>query len=92
MLEIFALRALLVALPFAVWFAWRAWAIRSGRDMGATPWAWLFAAGMVLVGLSLMATALTHRDNRGLVYVPAETSPDGRVSEGHFERREATKP
>jgi hypothetical membrane protein len=92
LLEVFALRALLVIAPFAVWFAWRAWAIRSGRDMGATPWAWLLAAGLVLVGLSLMATAFTHRDNRSQVYVPGEVAPDGSVTPGRFETRPKPRP
>lgn len=92
MLEVFALRALLLALPFAAWFAWRAWAVRNGREMGATPWAWLLAAGLVLVGASLMATAFTHRDNRGQVYVPGEVQADGSVTPGHFERRKDARP
>lgn len=79
------IRAVLLALPFAVWFAWRAWARRSGREMGATPWAWLLAAGLVLVGASLLASAAFRGDNEGDVYVPGEVTADGSVSKGHFE-------
>ncbi|MDB5422902.1 MAG: hypothetical protein JWQ29_318 [Phenylobacterium sp.] len=75
-----------MALPFAVWFLWRAWARRTGREMGATPWPWLFAIGAVLVGLSLMATVAFHEDNRGERYVPAEAGPDGAVTGGRFEK------
>ena len=85
MLRLMILRAGLVALPFAIWFLWRAWARRSGREMGATPWPWLFAAGAFLVGLSLMATAIFHEDNRGERYVPAEVQPNGEVTGGRFE-------
>ncbi|HEX5377051.1 MAG TPA: hypothetical protein VFW47_00675 [Phenylobacterium sp.] len=79
-------RVLLLAAPFAAWFIWREVARRTGRPMGSTPWPWLFAAGAVLVGLSLMASAMFHDDNRAEIYVPAVTSPDGRVSPGHFEK------
>ena len=87
MLRVFLSRALLIAAPFVVWFVWKWWAERTGRPMGATPWAWLVAAGAVLVGLSLLATPLFHRDNRGEVYVPGEVTAGGRVSPGHFEKQ-----
>jgi type VI protein secretion system component VasK len=85
LLRLLLSRAILLALPFIGWFVWRWWARRSGHQMGSTPWPWLFAAGAVLVGLSLMATAVFHRDNRGETYVPGETRADGTVTEGHFE-------
>jgi hypothetical protein len=80
-------RGLLVAAPFVAWYLWAAWAKRTGRPMGSTPWAWLVAAGGALVGLSLIATVVLHRDNRGDRYVPGEVTADGRVTEGHFEKR-----
>ena len=92
LLEILALRALLVSLPFAVWFVWRDVARRSGREMGSTPWAWLFTIGAVLMGLSLMATVVFHADNRGEVYIPGEPLDDGSVSSGRFEPRTPVKP
>lgn len=79
-------RALLVAIPFLVWFAWAAVARRTGREMGATPWAWLAAAGGLLLGLSLLFSVILQPDTRGEVYVPGETSADGRVTAGHFEK------
>ena len=84
LLRIVLARALLIAAPFAVWWVWREVARRTGRPMGSTPWAWLVAAGAVLVGLSLMATAVFHPDNRGAAYVPAQTRPDGSVTPGRF--------
>jgi hypothetical protein len=85
LLRIVLTRAALMALPFVIWFVWRAWAQRSGREMGATPWGWLVGAGAILVGLSLMATVVVHKDNRGERYVPAEALPDGQVTGSRFE-------
>ncbi len=87
MLRLLLLRGALMAAPFAAWFLWRAWARRNGREPGATPWAWLFAAAGVLLALSLMATAIFHTDTRGQTYVPGEVGPDGRVTEGRYETR-----
>lgn len=87
MLRQIILRGALIAAPFVLWFLWAAWARRSGRPMGSTPWAWLVAAGGALVGLSLLASVIFHRDNRAERYVPGEVTPSGRVTEGHFEKR-----
>jgi hypothetical protein len=81
------IRGGLIAAPFVVWFVWAWWARRTGRPIGSTPTPWLFAAGALLVALSLIATVVFHRDNRGDRYVPAEVTAGGRVTEGHFERR-----
>jgi hypothetical protein len=81
-----AIRLLLLAAPFAVWFVWRGMARRTGRPMGSTPWVWLFAAGAMLTGLSLIASVVVHSDNRGEAYVPAQAAPDGRVSTGYFDK------
>ena len=85
MLGVFILRALLVALPFAVYFGWRELARRQGREVGATPWGWLVAAGMVLLGLSLMVTVVFRADTRGQTYVPAEAQPGGAVRPSRFD-------
>lgn len=82
----------LFAVPFVVWLAWWAWARYTHRPMGSTPWPWLFAAGAFLVGISLIAGAVFHRDNRGEVYVPAEVTASGQVIRGHFEERAPKKP
>jgi membrane protein YdbS with pleckstrin-like domain len=89
LLRVLLVRAVLFALPFAVWFVWREIARRTGRDVGSTPWAWLFAAGAVLAALSLMATVVFQRDNRSETYVPADTTADGEVVSGHYEKSEA---
>ncbi len=84
--EVIAWRSVLLALPFAVWFIWQAWARRTGREMGSTPFAWLVAAGAVLVGLSLFAQVIFHSDNRHDRYVPGEVNASGAVTKGYFER------
>ena len=86
LLRVLILRAGLLATPFVAWMIWRAVARRTGREMGSTPYAWLFAAGAVLVGLSVMAGVLLQPDTRGEVYVPSEATPSGAVTPGHFER------
>jgi drug/metabolite transporter (DMT)-like permease len=85
MIQVVLFRLLLAAAPFAVYFIWRRLAMRSGRPMGSTPWAWLICAGAVLAGLSLMVTVAFHPDNRAEHYVPAEPNASGTVSPGHFE-------
>jgi len=79
-------RLLLMALPFVIWFLWREVARRTGRPMGSTPYAWLVAAGAVLVGLSLIGTVVFHPDNRDERYVPGEVTASGAVTPGHFEK------
>lgn len=86
MLRILITRALLLALPFAVYLVWREIARRSGREMGSTPWGWLAGAGALLVGISLMSTVVLHPDTRGRRYVPAEAHPGGGVTPGRFDR------
>jgi hypothetical protein len=92
LLRIILVRAVLIALPFIAWFIWAEWSKRTGRPMGATPWAWLITASAVLFGLSLVATGVFQSDNRGDVYVPAEVRADGRVIPGHFEEKETPAP
>jgi len=84
LLRILFTRGLLIAAPFVAWLIWREVARRSGRPMGSTPWAWLVTAAALLVGVSLMATAIFHGDNRRATYVPAQTRPDGSIAPGHF--------
>ncbi len=85
MLGVFISRALLVALPFVVYFGWRELARRKGQEIGDTPWAWLVAAGLVLLGASLMATVVFRADTRGHTYVPAEAQPGGVVQPSRFD-------
>jgi hypothetical protein len=83
--EFLTWRPILIAVPFVCWFIWRAWARRLGKDVGATPYAWLVAAAAFLVGLSLAATVVLHPDNRHERYVPGEVTASGDVTKGHFE-------
>lgn len=83
--ESLAWRAALIAIPFVIWFLWRARASKLGRDVGATPYAWLVTAAAALVGLSLVATVVFHPDNRQKRYVPGEMTASGGVTKGHFE-------
>jgi len=84
LLRILLERGWLFLAPFLVWFLWRAWATRTGRPMGSTPWPWLTAIGAVLVGASVMVSVLFRTDNRGEIYVPGEVTADGSVSPGRF--------
>lgn len=88
LLSLFIVRSILVATPFAVWFLWAAWARRTGREVGATPWAWLIAIGGLLFGLSLMLSTVFQSDNRGETYVPAEVTEGGEVTPGRFVEKE----
>lgn len=88
MLSLVLSRLVLLAAPFVAYWLWREHARRTGRAMGSTPWGWLVGAGGLLVALSLMATVVFHDDNRREVYIPAEASPDGRVSPGRFTKVE----
>ena len=65
LLRIVLLRGALFATPFLAWLLWRAWAERTGREMGSTPWPWLVAAGSVLVGLST-----PYRTGTGFLITP----------------------
>jgi type VI protein secretion system component VasK len=84
MFRIVLTRLLLAALPFAVYFVWREWARRTGREMGSTPWGWLVAAGALLVAASLFASVLIRPDNRARDYRPAEAHPGGEITPGGF--------
>ena len=86
LLRVVLTRLLLMALPFVAWFIWREVARRTGRPMGSTPYAWLVAAGAVLVGLSLVGTVVFHPDNRQEHYVPGEVTASGEVTPGRFEK------
>ncbi len=83
--EFLTWRPVLIAVPFVFWFIWRALARSTGRDVGATPYAWLVGAAAALVGLSLVATVVFHPDNRRERYVPGEVTANGDVTKGHFE-------
>jgi hypothetical protein len=86
MIRLWALRLVLIALPFVVWYVWAK--LRPQHSAGrAPPYPWLFLAGIALVAGSTVATVLVREDNTDAVYVPAEARPDGSISEGRFEER-----
>ena len=82
MLRFALLRIILALLPLVLWFVWAELARRRGRPMGATPWAWLIAAGLALLILSLAATAMLTPRAQDAAYVPVEVGADGRVIPG----------
>ena len=84
MIRLWLLRAVLVALPFVVWFVWKKLA---GRTELKPPWTTLFLLGIALAGGSVVATVLSEDDNRDQVYIPAEASESGEVRPGRFEER-----
>jgi len=85
-------RFLLFLVPFVIWFVWRFIAQRTGREMGSTPWAWLFAAGAILLGISVLALGIWHPVHGKQVYVPAEVTKGGAIAPGHFEDRTPAHP
>ena len=80
LLRVFLTRLVVFAAPFVVYYLWRLWARRTGREMGSTPWAWLAAAGLIFVALSLMSGAFWYRGHPGerQVYGPEGAQSDGR--------------
>jgi hypothetical protein len=78
------IRAAFFLLPFAAFFFWRAWARRTGRPMGSTPWTWLVAAGATLAALSLVVSALFPLGPHTGAYVPARVRADGSIAKGYF--------
>jgi hypothetical protein len=81
-------------LPTILYFAWvfatqrRAAASGGGAQAQAwqdVPWVWLIGAGIILMALSLAATALFGGDQPGGVYEPARLI-DGRIEPGQVTR------
>ncbi|MSO93809.1 MAG: hypothetical protein EXQ86_10475 [Rhodospirillales bacterium] len=80
-----------ILLPFAVYFAWRAYAVRRAEKAGAEPpdftkgtLFWLTVIAFVLLVASLAYTALTTGTPPGTgVYHPPRLEGD-RIIPGHF--------
>ena len=74
-------------LPFALYYAYLQFGRRAARGEALifeqVPWIWLFAAGVLLVGLTVGAMALLDGDEPGKEYVPPRTI-DGTIVPGHF--------
>jgi hypothetical protein len=78
-------RLVLAAIPFLVYFAWRAWVLSRGGEAKPPPWGWLIAAAGVMVGISIIITVAVTPTNLGRRYVPAQSQPDGSIKPGHYE-------
>jgi hypothetical protein len=85
LLRILLSRAVLAAVPFAIYFAWHLYLKSTGRETRPPPWGWLIAAAGVLVGVSLIVTVAITPSNLGRHYVPAQTKADGSITPGHYE-------
>ncbi len=84
MLRLILIEAVLFALPFALWFGWRAIMMRKRGSAPRTPRAALVAAGGVLMVAGLLVFAQGGGGGRGeTVYIPAHVV-DGRVVPGRF--------
>ncbi len=84
MVRVILLRLWLAALPFGVWFLWRAWSRHTGREMGSTPWGWLAGLGGALLAGSLILGVLFRPGHGDEVYVPAEEQAGGSLASGHY--------
>jgi hypothetical protein len=84
LLRLLALRLLIIGLPFLGYFLWRAFARRTGRPVGPTPWTWLIGASLGIAVVVMIAAATINSGGTGR-YVPAQTRPDGSVEPGRFE-------
>ena len=86
MIRIVLLRALLFALPFAIYGAYlllsRARSIVPDHD---TPWTVLFISGLALVAASFVYVGLTEGDSTKGRYVPAHVV-NGQVVPGQVEK------
>jgi Family of unknown function (DUF6111) len=87
MIRVLALRALLFALPFALYGLYllmlRA---RPGLEPRPTPWTMLFIAGMALVAASFIYLGLTEGETTSGVYVPPHVV-NGAIVPGHVEKK-----
>ena len=85
MIRVLLIRALLFALPFAIYGAYlllaRARSIVPPQD---TPWTWLFVAGLSLVVASFVYVGLTEGESTQGRYV-APHVVNGKVVPGHVE-------
>lgn len=74
-----------LVLPAALYVAWAAAARKfdmRGGDLPAFPLAWLLAAGVALVAITLFVFDIHYGRSEQGVYVPPHTE-DGRVVPGH---------
>ncbi len=88
---LFEILPLLLLPPVAYllwWHLTRGRALAQGRpppDLSSGPWAWLLAAGLVLVIAGLTYISLTSGEDPGGTNVPPSFE-DGRIVPGHIDR------
>jgi hypothetical protein len=86
MSRIIAIRALLFALPFAIYGVYFLLSRRAAAQPAhATPWTTLFIAGLSLVAASFIYVGLTEGESTSGVYVPPHVV-NGVVVPGHVEK------
>ena len=89
MIRVVLLRALLFALPFAIYGAYlllsRARSIVPQHD---TPWTVLFVSGLTLVAASFVYVGLTEGESTQGRYVPPHVV-NGKIVPGHVEKDHA---
>lgn len=76
---------LLTLLPFALYLAWRRYGPASGEPSSGMVIALLLGVGLML-GTAVWY-GLSRSAERGQVYVPAQTLPDGTIQPGRWEPR-----
>jgi hypothetical protein len=87
MIRTVALRALLFALPFAIYGVYLLLLRgRPGMTRPQTPWTVLFIVGLSLVAASFVYLGLTEGETTGGVYVPPHVV-DGKIVPGHVEQK-----
>ncbi len=79
-------------LPIAAYLVWwwlsRGKALAMGQsppEMAKGPWAYLIAAGLILVLAGLIYTGMTQGERPGGIYVPPAFE-NGRIVPGHIDR------
>jgi drug/metabolite transporter (DMT)-like permease len=85
MIRLLLFRALLFAIPFALYALYLQLAKRRpGMNVPETPWFWLIVAGLLLVIASFVYVGLTEGETTAGVYV-APHVVNGKVVPGHVE-------
>lgn len=83
MIRTLALRALLFALPFALYGIYVLYLQRRGTTVSRHPWTPLVIAGLALVAISFVVVGLTEGQRTTGYYVPPNVV-NGKVVPGHI--------
>jgi hypothetical protein len=79
-------RALLFAVPFAIYGLYMLLILRQRPTVPPTPWAMLFIAGLSLVVISFLVLGFTEGETTKGVYVPPHVV-NGKIVAGHVETK-----